>query len=260
MEWNRAKDIIIVFLVLLNIMLGSLLGINSQKYKLSIEQEKNIVEVLASNNIGLYCKIINKYEPMKMLELTPSEFDELKMIEAFLGNSNAILSLESEGIKRYDDYSGNSVMFIENKVSFESNERDENFIFNTDNAKKICTEYLNKMGDMGKGFELDLGPYNRGEEILLEYRQSINDIVIYDNYFLFAIDEYGLRRVEYSNSLPVGYSANAKEICSSDEALFSFLAAMKRESSDKPQRIVEKMDLVYFIDPLEQESNQAYPY
>jgi len=258
MEWNKAKDIIIFFLVLLNIMLGVLLGINSRKYVSSIEQEKNIVEVLASNNISMYCKIINQYKPMKMLEFNGQIIDENKMVEAFLGTSNVIAGKEGD-IKSYD-HEGKSLLIFENKVIFENLNESEEIDLTNAQALKLCNEYLSGMGSMGTGYELDLGPYMREGELILEYRQKINGNVIYDNYFIFVVDNYGIRCVDYSNNMPIGYSAGAKEICSSDEALFSFLQAMKRESAQRPQRIVEKMDIVYFIDPAESDTIRAYPY
>jgi len=258
MEWNKAKDIIIVFLILLNIMLGIFLGINSRRYTLSMDQEKNIVEVLASNNISMYCKIINKYEPMKMLELAPQTIDESKMVEAFLGTPNAIAGKDID-FKSYD-YENKRLIIFENKLIYENGDYLEQITLTNESAIKLCQDYLNSMGTLGSGYELDLGPYARGEELLLEYRQKINGTVIYDNNFLFAVDDYGIRRIEYSNNMPVGYSAGATEICSSDEALFSFLQAMKRESAQRPQRIVEKMDIVYLVDSAEPDTGRAYPY
>ena len=258
MEWNKAKDIIIFFLVLLNIMLGIFLGINSRKYTLSMDQEKNIVEVLASNNISMYCKIINKHEPMKMLELNPQTIDESKMVDAFLGTTGAIAAKEGD-IRSYD-YEGKTLIIYENKVIYENSNYSEQIDLNNETAIKLCKDYLSAIGSIGTGYELDFGPYMRDGEMILEYRQKINGTVIYNNHFLVALDNYGIRRIEYSNNMPVGYSAGMKEICSSDEALFSFLQAMKRESAQRPQRIVEKMDIVYFIDPAEPDTNRAYPH
>ena len=258
MEWNKAKDIIIVFLILLNIMLGVFLGMNSRRHTLSMDQEKNIVEVLASNNISMYCKIINEYKPMKMLELNPQTIDEAKMVEAFLGTPNALAGKESD-FKSYE-HDGKSLIIFENKMIYENSNRSELVDLTHEKAINLCKEYLNSIGTLGSGYALDLGPYMRGGELILEYRQKINGVVIYDNHFLFAVDNYGIRRIEYSDNVPVGYSASVKEICSSDEALFSFLQAMKRESAQRPQRIVEKMDIVYFVDTTEADTNRAYPY
>ena len=258
MEWNKAKDIIIVFLVLLNIMLGIFLNINSRRHTLSMDQEKNIVEVLASNNISMYCKIISKYEPMKMLELNPQTIDEAKMVEAFLGTPNAIAGKDGD-IKSYE-LEGKSLIIYENKVIYENSNRSESMDLTNDKAISLCTEYLSSIGSLGSGYALDLGPYIRDGELILEYRQKNDGVVIYDNYFIFVVDERGIRCIDYSNNVPVGYSAGVREICSSDEALFSFLQAMKRESSQKPQRIVEKMDIVYFVDSAEADTNRAYPY
>lgn len=262
MEWSKAKDIVIAFLVMLNVMLGVISFIGSGRYTLSAEQERNIVEILAANNISINTQIIRRFEPMRMLELSPGIIDENKMIEVFLGttDSNAVETEEWGNIRRHE-YSERSLIIFQNMVIFENHVLGEFREIDFNSARRMSDDFLAGLGDMARGFTLDVGPYLNGNEIIIEYRQRhANGIVIYNNYFLFAIDNYGIRRIEHSHNLPIGLSAADNELSSTDEALFSFLRAMRMESLDRPKRVIEKMDIVYFMDPDDLELGIAYPY
>jgi len=158
-------------------------------------------------------------------------------------------------------YDGSNVFVYENRVIFENGTFDEFREIDFDIARSMSDEFLAGLGDMARGFILDVSPYFSGDEIIVEYRQRMDDgVIIYNNYFLFAIDNHGIRRIEHSQNLPIGISSSLHEICGADEALFSFLRAVREDSIDRPKRIIEKMDIVYFMDYENLEQGIAYPY
>jgi len=259
MEWNKAKNIIIFFMIMLNIMLGIVIFMGRERYSLSDNQERNIVEVLYRNNITFNTPIIRNTRPMRTLELSPGVFSDAEMAQVFLGNANAPMVDEGGNMRHYY-YNGAELIIFENIVIFENNNRDEFMPVDFDSARRMSDSFLAGLGNMARGFILDVGPYSNGAEIIIEYRQRREGITIFNNYFLIAIDDYGIRRVEYSHNRVVGLSASANAIVGADEALFSFLRAMRMESVDRPPRIIEKMDIVYFMDPRDIDLGSAYPY
>ena len=259
MEWSRAKNIIIVSLVLLNVMLGVIMLSARERHTLSADQERNIIAVLYRENISINTPIIRHTPPMRMLELSPGIVDGDLMKQIFLGVTEAEV-FEYGAIRMYY-HDGSIVSVYENRVIFENGSFDEFREIDIEIARSISDEFLEGLGDMARGFALDVPPYFNGDEIIVEYRQRMDDgVIIYNNYFLFAIDSYGIRRIEHSHNLPIGISASLHEICSADEALFSFLRAMRVDSIDRPKRIIEKMDIVYFMDHENLEQGIAYPY
>ena len=260
MEWSKAKDIVIVFLIMLNIMLGVIVLAACERYTLSAEQERNITQVLYTNNIIIDAPMIRRTPPMRMLELSPGVMDDYLMKQLFLGTTENVSMYEFDNIRRHD-YGASSVIIYSNIVIFESGVFDEFREIDFEIARQMSDEFLAGLGEMSRGFILDVGPYWSGNEIIIEYRQQYADgIVIYNNYFLFAIDNYGIRRIEHSHNMPIGLSASLNEICGTDEALFAFLRAMRIDSVDRPRRIIEKIDIVYFMDSLNVEQGLAYPY
>jgi len=258
MEWSKAKDIIIISLVLLNLMLGAIVLSARERHTLQTEQERNIVQVLYAENISINAPIIRRTPPMRMLELSPGTIDSDLMKQIFLGTTDADV-FEYGAIRRYY-HEGSNVIVYANRVIFESGTFYEFREIDFEMARRLSDSFLASLGEMSAGFELDIAPYFSGNEIIVEYRQSIDGIIIYNNYFLFAIDNYGIRRIEYSKNIAVGLSSSLNEICRTDEALFSFLRAMRVDSIDRPTRIIEKMDIVYFMDHENHEQGIAYPY
>jgi len=238
-------------------MLGAIVFTAHERHTLSVEQERNIIQVLYTNNIIIDAPIIRRTLPMRMLELSPGVIDSYLMKQLFLGTTDVSM-YEYGNIRRYD-HDGSSVIIYANIIIFENGVFEEFREIDFEIAKNMSDEFLAGLGEMSRGFVLDVGPYRSGNEIILEYRQSIEDVIIYNNYFLFAIDNYGIRRIEHSNNMPVGFSAS-HEICGMDEALFAFLREMRIDSIYRPKRIIEKMDIVYFMDSLDLEQGIAYPY
>jgi len=258
MEWSKAKDIIIIFLIMINVMLGIIVLSARERHTLSAEQERNIIEVLYAENISINAPVIRRTPPMRMLELSPGVIDSNLMKRIFLGTTDVTV-YEYGDIRRYY-YEGSNVIVYTNRVIFESGVFEDYKEIDFDIAMRMSDDFLAGLGDMARGFVLDVSPYSSGNEIIVEYRQSIEGVVIYNNYFLFAIDNYGIRRVEHSHNMPVGFSSTPNEICRADEALFSFLRAMRMDSIDRPKRIIEKIDIVYFMDQANLEQGIAYPY
>jgi len=239
-------------------MLGIIVLSARERHTLSIEQERNIVQILNNENITINAPIIRSTPPMRMLELEAGVVDSDLMKQIFLGTTD-VETFEYGAIRRYY-YNGSNVIVYINRVIFENGVFDEFTEIDLETARRMSDEFLVGLGDMASGFSLDVAPYFSGNEIIVEYRQSIDGIIIYNSYFLFAIDNHGIRRIEHSKSTALGLTSSLNEICSMDEALFSFLRAMRVDSVERPRRVIERMDKVYFIDQTNADQTIAYPY
>ena len=242
MEWGKAKNITIIFLLILNILLGFLIFRNSKKYNLDDKQINNINLLLEQYNIKLNTQLIDKYEPIKELDLDIKKYDDKDLQNIFFMGDGEITS-------RWDRFSlvyekEDEILAIDNNIVNYSNNIDngEN-INNLDEAKKLCDEFIENMGQKGKGYSFDLSKERDGNYIL-EYRQSINDIIIYNNSLIFMVNEKGIRNIDYAYSLPTGYSGDLREINSIDQILFTFTVEIRNER-DKPIDI-DKIDLIYY--------------
>lgn len=259
MEWEKAKAIIIVFLVILNIMLGFLLYKSSLKYTLDDEQKKNIQILLEKKDISLDTSFIEKHDPMKKLELAVNLYDERDILKIFFKEGAAP---ENKGDNYRPVYeTGDEVLAInQNIILYSSNIKGPKITLDRKTALKLCQDFIEKMGDKGQGYELDIIPkdISRGGTVI--YTQKIKRIsknIIYNNYLKFTLGEYGISHIEYSYGLPVGYSGDTREIASCDEALFTFMVTIRNETTEKIS--IEKIDLVYFKEEDTQTGFTAVP-
>ncbi|MBE6013203.1 MAG: hypothetical protein E7234_11695 [Lachnospiraceae bacterium] len=256
MEWEKAKTIVIVFLVILNSILGFLWYKNSLKYTLDDEQKKNIITLLENKDISLNTDFIEKHDPMKKLELTVNLYDERDILKIFFKEG---ASPENKGDNYRPVYeTGDEVLAInQNIILYSSNMKGEKLALDRKAALKLCQDFIDKMGDKGKGYKLDIIPEDISQGGTIIYTQRINKNIIYNNYIKFTVGEYGISNVEYSYGLPVGYSGDTREIASCDEALFTFMVTIRNETTEKIS--IEKIDLVYFKEEDTQTGFTAVP-
>ena len=86
MEWGKAKQFVIVLLVLLNIILAGLNYRQKQENVMTSAQERAIFEVLSRNGITMYTDILTEFAPMpRMMGEIPS-YSKESMERLFFGS------------------------------------------------------------------------------------------------------------------------------------------------------------------------------
>ncbi|MDR2903314.1 MAG: hypothetical protein LBU77_02225, partial [Clostridiales bacterium] len=75
MNMKKVRNLIILFLAVLN---ASLFAINlreDSRYKITAEREAAIIEVLKQNNIMLYTYMVKEFYPLNQIAMKPSVYD-----------------------------------------------------------------------------------------------------------------------------------------------------------------------------------------
>lgn len=240
MKWDRAKNLIIIFLVLLNVALLVLNTVADNKYEMTPEQENNIIRALTNNNIAVYVQLPTNYKPMQTLQMTPSKSDieKEKIAQVFIDNPSYSTEF-GKYIASSED--GKRILTFENGF----------FNLFVDSNDEFVIEDINKLTDIvkqfGKGFEnykLDI-VFKENDRYMAEYREMVDDTVIYSNYVEFEVvnDKLVSVRGYYSNNS--GYSNVKREISSVDMALFTFMQEVRNMYPAK-EIFVNKVDIVYY--------------
>lgn len=264
MDWINAKKIIIISLIFVNVFLFVLHKKVDIEYVLTNEQNQNIKNVLADNNIGVYATLPTDYKPMAELELnnTPLQLDQ-KNFPNIIDQSTEIIPLIEEGRTTY--------LIDSVRILVDEN----NFIVDTTNNKEICTiegdeiTYLsNIIKDMGvdfENYELDK-EINANSSIKYEFREVYDGIKLYNNYIQFTVVDNYLYKIQGQQIQTIGYSSDTQEIISPDIALFTFMSIVKdNEIYETDEVFVNSIDIVYyknyensFIDDLQSVCVPAY--
>ncbi|MFV0439907.1 MAG: hypothetical protein ACK5LV_01260 [Lachnospirales bacterium] len=236
MKWETAKNSIIIFLIIVNVTLFTLGRYNDNKYSLTIQQEKNVMNMLGSNKVSMYIDFPKESMPMATLTMEPNEYDynKEKIAENFLGEDYYISS-DEEDKQVYSN--GENTITFENGFFYIALNTPIPFKDNTDDVLKY-------FGKPISSFTLDRITTDE-HHLYYEYREKYKKNIIYTNRLEFCIEGNNIISIEGYYARNIGYGDNQKEIISVDMALFTFVKVAKEIYGDV-EIFIEGIDVVYY--------------
>lgn len=248
MEWKKAKGFMILLLIILNLVL---LGLNYGRYQenvLTLSQEKAVFEVLSKNGISLYTDLITKFTPMRKITLSLPSYSKEEMKELFFGEEKATTTVEFEKIIIKSDQKiltmrGNkgTLVFPKGTASYPN--------LSNAQAKEVAKQFMERLEKEIGTFEFGNITKTEGGYVVEYFEKYKGNLVFASNYKIY-ITNRGITSVDLTFFEPEGYTGDKKEICFSDEALFTFLKEY-RKSKKEGAVTITKMELGY--DFLEEE-------
>ena len=239
MEWERAKNYILIFLVLLNAALGAVLFLESQRYTLSADHERNIFAVLAQNNINMYISPIRRFPPMRHLHISGFYYDEYALIAMLFPDPLQVVQIDAEFSQFEDAYS--RLIISNGFVSYE-NLIPRTATNNLPPLEITDTFIMQNFPD----FELDtVWRMPNDEGVRITYRQKYRDHFIYTNFVELLVHEGLIRMIDMQFGQVQGHSGTPRAIASSDEALLTFVQRVQFMAETEPW-FITRMDIAYF--------------
>ncbi|MFV0502842.1 MAG: hypothetical protein ACK5LT_02580 [Lachnospirales bacterium] len=231
MNWKKAKNLVLIFLIVLNLFLLTFNYSSKTIYTMTLEQEKTILSVLSEYNIGIYVELPKVFTPMYDMEIINK------------GNSIAEELIEvffNEDIQP---------LYDENRLVYQSSEGSltiENGFFSFTSLEGINKNYEDILSEFKMYDDLEL------EKILVEdtittyeYCEKVEDYILYSNYLSITVEDNLITRINGYNSEPNGFIGEKKDIISVDMALFNFAKEVKRTGAENI--FVDKIDIVYYL-------------
>ena len=264
MEWERAKNYILIFFLLLNIALGVLLVIENRRYTITFDQERLIRTVLAQNNITMYRLPIRQFPPMRSIEVTGFYYNREALLQIFFTDPQTVERIDTSRSGHYVYQYGDGRLeisdgFVEyrNPGGFRRIQHSGLLLqlpseITYDSARRITDTFIyNHFPD----FVPD-GSFNEGDNIRIIYRQKYRSILVHSNSIELLVTPIGIQQVEMQFGEILGYIGSPRMIFSPDEALLAFTQRVRHIAQDEPMTIT-RMDLVYFQEYI---SDQPGPY
>lgn len=253
MDWKKAKNYTILFLLALNIMLFTLNLIKLNKYNLSQGQKKAINTILNNNNISIKSEIPDNFKPMPQIILKSPTYDTIELQNIFFNNINDIKRTE-EFEKTIFSIKNESLTIDGNYALYENKNTSESFQLNEKNALKKIEKCINTIEKKFDTFKLSNMIENENY-ITFQYDQSYIDNIIFNNNIIFTVYSDGSFTCSLSYFEPVHITGDKSDICSADEALFSFYKEIKNTIDENAINIID-MDLGYFIEDYAQNDSE----
>lgn len=237
MNWEKSKVVIIWLLVALNIYLLFIGNIIKTSYDIKGDQEKNIIELLNKNGVGIYDDINLDYTPLAPINILASEsdVDENNYLNAFF--TNPIITYDDNSIKATED--SKSIYFENGFVTFVI--EDENDYCEFDGG---IEDFIKNLDDAYSDFVLDK-KFVDGEKTTYEFREMYKGKIIYTNYLSVEVVDNKIASIVGFYGKPVGVTDKPREMASIDMVLYTFMEEAKEIYGDRHIFITD-VDLVYY--------------
>ena len=249
MEWERAKTIILIIFVLLNVTLGGLRFADYRRYWLTSEQERNIRIVLDQNNIQLYTDPLRRFTPMRPIEVRGFYYDDDFLLDLFFESTYVTrreygwgrVFTADDG--RYLEIS-NGFIFFE---AYESGAYDGNGTVVERSFAAIQTgEFI---GRHFPSFEMDIMfdsyDFYGNHGIRRIYREKYQGLMVYSNFIEFFVSNSGIIQIEMQFGQILGESqVPPRMIFPPDEVLLTYMQRFRHVAAENPI-FINRMDMVY---------------
>lgn len=229
MNWGRAKDFCLLFLILLNIFLFVMINLFDSKYRLSHQRIYTINKLLERNNIKS-CSITRSYSPKKYLSLVDYELSP-GLLKKFLFD---------------DDMNTKYKLFLYKNgfICKLAPKQKKYFADSHQQSKELCYSAVKKIMDPTSNFILDHVKINNNpNKKKYIYRQQYHDFVILDNFISFTFENNFLCEIKCEYRKPNNFFGMPCEVQAPDLVLYDFI---KNENVIRNNaRIINKFDIAY---------------
>ncbi|MCL2215578.1 MAG: hypothetical protein FWB91_01030 [Defluviitaleaceae bacterium] len=246
MEWEKAKNYILIAFIILNAGLAILLHLENRRYTMTSDRDRNINIVLGRNNISLYTIPIRRFPPMRPLDVSGFYYDVPTLLEIFFENGSALENLEDDPY-RWHFREGYSELTISNGlISFDFDARGlahpyyEYGEITPEEAAALSGEFI---GLHFPDFVHDI-TFEWGDGIRRIYRQKYRGRLIYSNYAEFYITSHGIEWIDMMFGRIIGHVREPQMIFAPDEVLLTFMHLM-RDRIMEEHIFIMSMDMVY---------------
>lgn len=222
MNWEKAKNFCLFFLLLLNIFLFTAINVSGNIYKLDCKDKQAILNLLEENNIKFNSDIRN-FLPKRDISLMDYKFnlDDLKKIFLSCG-------FEKINLNVYDSDGFECEFCLENKLDIKE-------------IKKVCNVIVAKINSLVGANFIICGENN----FYLDYCDEYKTYILSDNFLKFYIKNNGLLKLKCNYKKILGFTGNKYEIYSPDLVLYDSIKSDDVIKNDL--KVINKFDLVYKI-------------
>ncbi|MCL2187826.1 MAG: hypothetical protein FWC16_02200 [Defluviitaleaceae bacterium] len=237
MEWERAKSLLILFFIALNIVLAGFLFLENRRYTLRSENERVIRSVLAQHDVSLSADMIRRFAPMRALRVSGYYYNEDELLAIFFQNPEAVTRTDAVlgGAEFYKDAS--QLVINNGLITY----------FNPYGLHVTVEEFISRHFP---NFQRDAFFNPQDEEgVRITYRQVYRGYVLYSNFIEFLVTDAGIIEVDMRFGIVQGWDGPARPLFGPDEILITFLQVYRQRIQpfrDDRHTVIWHMDIVYF--------------
>jgi len=244
MQWDKAKNFMLAFFVIANILLAALTYYETGSHTLSRERMDAIQTVFVHNNIEMYYQIPRSFAPLRPIRVAGHDYNIENLISIFFP-AYADVHKSGDANREVFTYENLSMVISNGYIVFDSGVSHIGTP-NKEAAISLTQDFINKHYS---DFRLDLQStriVNRG--LRLFYRQEYQGHLIHTNFVEFLVtgedDDLFIEQVDIQYGRPMGFAYQPRELIGPDEALLTFVQNIRLINNE--HIFITYMDLAYF--------------
>lgn len=239
MDWDKAKNYVIIFLLLLNLFLLCFITYKRSTQTVGKHRVEDLSALAERYNISISCVLPSKYPPMPKVSVGEYSYDALSLEKLFFNSLTGISRTDKEGKGIFTN--GTGILSLGG----------EGFTFKDDTAGKFTEEEaLKKAGSYIKSINKLFGSFTyhdmarQEDRLIITYYDRAGNYSIFSNRVVFTFYKKGGFEIEESYT-PVTAGKEKQNIIASDEAVYS---ALNTISEDYPEGCkVQGVEAGYYI-------------
>lgn len=247
MDWQRAKKVMLLILLITNLILFALILYRYENYKdksTSSEFINKVTQLLKTKNISLETKIPKYKLNMKSLNVEFETYD-LDKINTMFFNDMGIVSTTTRGNGRIDSKDSSFILINSRRILYERQRGQGYTINNLEDAVKASKDFLVKHG-LSNTDMIITKMEKEEDQFIVEYRKLYDNKLLETSYTNFKMDKNGVRKLDRLWLNVIDESGRKIYMESAPKAPLSILG---KDISDKK---ITKIEACYYFDPEEQ--------
>lgn len=255
MDWKKAVNYTIVFLVFLNAILFSLNIFRQRNVTVGQVRQSGLNTLLNKNGISLSCSLPVKYFPMASIYTENYTFDPLKLRGVFFSDSSKVMRTDKDSKIIFTE--GSNTLTID-KYDVCYTEKTGKIVENSQEARNEAAVYADKINSLFGKYSYS-STYATKNGIMVNYYEKVNGYSFFNNYFTVSFNKDGSREISFSYRVPVKQNGEKNDVLASDEAVFALINSIK-ENRKGEKSIIQDVALGYYKKDNTSEEESVQPY
>ena len=245
MDWSKAKTILIISLIIVNIILGIAVFNINQDIETTVSEDfiEDSIRLLSNKDISVATEIPRKIPSLQGLIVEYETFKTSELNERFF-DSKGKVSIKGDGLVEIQDVNEKLTILNDKLIIYESNKLDKTNQINTnDDAINMATNFLNKLEYDTTDMKLSYIREIEGR-FYLEFSKIYNEKYLESAFTNIQLDNTGIRKFErlWLNEIEVGDTQIF--ISSAPKSILGLLSM-----NEVYGKTIQDISLCYYFDP-----------
>lgn len=256
MDWSKAKKILIIAFLIMNIILLSTFLYRTKEMKQYITTEKDVIESLNKVDIKINTKIPKDIPDMELLEVEYEEYGtdskRIGVAQRFLEMGSVINLSKDVKVDEEEEVitftKGNKTLNIFRDKELVYINKDRNKLSDIEyDPYKVVENFLEDKGFSTDDYKLNKMIQN-DNSYYIEYSNKYEDTIIEKSYMRFTIESSNIIKFERLWLEPIGQKENNIQLKPATDSLLKLLS-----EEDVYGKNIDDMRLCYYFDPTDTE-------